>query len=64
MRLITAHRILVVAGIAFFTFYALFQARRWFVTGSIGAAAQAVVALLIAVGFQRYYRTLAGWGKR
>ena len=64
MRLITAHRILIVAGIAFFAFYALLQARQWFLTGSLAAAVQAVVAVLIAVGFQRYYRTLARWGKR
>jgi len=64
MRLITAHRILIVAGIAFFVFYACFQARQWYLTGSVAAAVQAGVAVLVAVGFQRYYRTLARWGKR
>jgi hypothetical protein len=64
MRLITAHRILIVCGIAFFALYALLQARQWYQTGAAGAGAQAIVAALVAIGFQRYYRTLARWGKR
>ena len=64
MRLITAHRILIAFGIAFFLFYALVEARVWLRTGSGTALAQAIFAPLIAFGFAVYYRSLAKrWGK-
>jgi hypothetical protein len=63
MRLITAHRILIIAGIAFFLLYALIEARAWVRTGSATALAQAIVSPLISVGFWLYYRSLAKrWG--
>ena len=64
MRLITAHRILILAGIALFLFYALFQGQRFRVRGDVGSAVQAVVAVAIAIGFILYYRTLSRWGQR
>ena len=65
MRLITAHRILIVAAIAFFLFYAIFQLRLYWRTGTTVALVQAVVALAIAVGFRIYYRSLTRWfGRR
>jgi H+/Cl- antiporter ClcA len=64
VRLITAHRILIVAGIAFFLLYALIEGRQWLRTGSGAALAQAIVAPLVAVAFVVYYRSLAKrWGK-
>jgi hypothetical protein len=64
VRLITAHRILIAAGIGFFILYALIETRAWMRTGSSGALAQAIVSPLIAVGFVVYYRSLAKrWGK-
>jgi len=64
MRLITAHRILIVAGIAFFLLYALIEARAWVRTGSGAALAQALASPLISVGFWLYYRSLAKrWGR-
>ena len=61
MRLITAHRILIGAGIAFFVFYAVIT----LVHGHTPAAlAQAVIALAVAVGLVFYYRTLKRWGSR
>jgi hypothetical protein len=64
VRLITAHRVLIIAGIAFFLFYALIEARQWMRTGSGAALAQAIVAPLVAGGFVVYYRSLAKrWGK-
>ena len=64
MRLITAHRILIVAGIAFFLLYALIEARAYVRTGSYAALAQAIVSPLISVGFWLYYRSLAKrWGR-
>lgn len=65
MKLITAHRILIAAGIAFFLFYALFQTRL-FVTqaGGVGALVQAVVSAAVVVGLILYYRSLKRWGER
>jgi hypothetical protein len=64
VRLITAHRILIAAGIAFFLFYALIQARLWLRTGSGAALAQAIAAPLVSIGLVIYYRSLPRrWGK-
>jgi hypothetical protein len=65
VKLITAHRILIAAGIAFFLFYALVQARFFLVRdGGVGALVQAVVAAAIVVGLALYYRSLKQWGRR
>lgn len=65
MKLITAHRILIAAGIAFFFFYALLQARIYVVRdGGLGAILQAAGALAVAVGLIVYYRSLKQWGQR
>ena len=65
MKLITAHRILIAAGIAFFLFYALVQARLFLTRdGGAGAIVQAVVAAAIVVGLALYYRSLKQWGRR
>ena len=58
MRLITAHRILITAGIAFFVLYALIQLRDYRASGAIVALAQAIVSIVIVVGFVIYYRSL------
>jgi len=65
VKLITAHRILIAAGIAFFIFYALFQARLFVARdGGTGAIVQAVLAAAIAIGLVVYYRSLKQWGRR
>ena len=64
MRLITAHRILIGAGIAFFVFYAALQLRLFVRDGATASLVQAVIALAVAAGFILYYRTLRGWGRR
>ena len=46
MRLITAHRILIGAGIAFFLFYAAFQLRLYLTTGSVASIVQSVSSSL------------------
>lgn len=61
MRLITAHRILIAAGIAFFLFYALIVLTR---DHSATGLVHALVSLAVAVGLALYYRTLKGWGAR
>ncbi|MBI4245748.1 MAG: hypothetical protein HY614_01035 [Candidatus Rokubacteria bacterium] len=63
MRLITAHRILIGAGIAFFLFYAGWRLRRYGASGSPGDIAQAVVSAAVALGLIVYYRSLRGWGR-
>ncbi|PYN78149.1 MAG: hypothetical protein DMD96_21830 [Candidatus Rokuibacteriota bacterium] len=64
MKLITAHRILIGAGIAFFVFYAALQLRLFVRDGATASLVQAVIALAVAAGFILYYRTLRGWGRR
>jgi hypothetical protein len=61
VRLITAHRILIGAGIAFFVFYAMVVLMRdHTATGLV----HALVSLAVAVGLALYYRTLRRWGSR
>ncbi len=63
MRLITAHRILIVVGIVFFALYALWQLRHWLGGDGPTALVQAVVSAAVAVAFVFYYRGLARrWG--
>lgn len=64
MRLITAHRILILAAIAFFLFYAAFLLRRYLDAGGAGLIVQSAIAALVAGGLVAYYRTLKGWGTR
>jgi len=63
VRLITAHRILILAGIAFFVLYAVLRGRRYLAAGDTTDLVHAVVSLAIVVGLQWYFRSLAGWGK-
>jgi hypothetical protein len=64
VRLITAHRILIVCGIAFFVVYAVIRTQKYLAGGGAMDLVQAVVALLVAFGFQWYFRSLARWGRR
>jgi hypothetical protein len=61
VKLITAHRILIGAAIAFFVFYAVILLTR---DGTTAALVQAVVSLVIAIGLVLYYRSLRRWGQR
>jgi hypothetical protein len=64
VKLITAHRILILCGIAFFVMYAVIRTQKYLAGGDTMDLVQAVVALLVAFGFQVYFRSLARWGKR
>jgi hypothetical protein len=64
VRLITAHRILIVCGIALFVVYAVIKTQTYLARGDAFDLVQAVLALLVALGFQWYFRSLARWGKR
>jgi hypothetical protein len=59
VRLITAHRILILCGIAFFVVYAVIKTQKYLARGDTFDLVQAVIALLIAAGFQWYFRSLA-----
>jgi hypothetical protein len=59
VRLITAHRILIAAGIAFFLFYAFFQGRRYLALGEGAALTQAIASIAVAMLLTLYYRGLA-----
>ena len=61
MKLITAHRILIGAGIAFFVLYAVLLLARDRTTAGL---VQSAVSLAVAAGLVLYYRTLRGWGRR
>lgn len=62
VRLITAHRILIGTGIAFFAFYALLHVWHYARDGAGADIVQAAVASAVAVGLVVYYRSLRGWG--
>lgn len=65
MRLITAHRILIAAAIAFFLFYASVQLRRYVSSGDVAVLAQTVVSVVVAGLLVLYYRGLAKrWNRR
>jgi hypothetical protein len=59
VKLITAHRILIIAGIAFFLFYAMVVLSR---DHTASGLVQAVTSLAVVVGLALYYRTLKRWG--
>jgi uncharacterized membrane protein YjjP (DUF1212 family) len=63
VRLITAHRILILCGIAFFVLYAVIRTQKYLARGDTMDLVQAVIALLVALGLQVYFRSLAKWGK-
>jgi hypothetical protein len=63
LRLITAHRILIGAAIAFFVLYAALQLRQYARVLAVASLVQAVVAVVVAIGLVLYYRTLSRWGK-
>jgi hypothetical protein len=64
VRLITAHRILILAAIVFFAVYGLLQLRRYVDLDEMMALGQSVISAVILVGLIFYYRTLKGWGER
>jgi hypothetical protein len=59
VKLITAHRILIGAGIAFFLFYAMVVLTR---DHTAVGFIQAIASLAVVVGLALYYRTLRRWG--
>ena len=58
MKLITAHRILILAAIAFFVFFAVVM---YLKTGSVVIP---LVSLAVAAGLRLYFRSLTRWGRR
>lgn len=64
MRLITAHRILIVAAIVFALILATVQVRAYMGDGSGVRLGIGVLSLAAAGALVVYYRSLAGWGRR
>ena len=64
MRLITAHRILIGAAVAFFVFYAGRTLLTFAGGGGPWALVQSIVSAGIAIGFVLYFRSLRRWGRR
>ena len=62
MRLITAHRVLIAAGIVFFAFYGGLRFRHYLGRGATGDLLQSIVSLLVTGLLILYYRTLRHWG--
>jgi len=63
VRLITAHRILITAGIVFFAFYGGLRVRHYFTGGGVTSdLIHAAVSLMVTVLLILYYRTLRRWG--
>ncbi len=58
MKLITAHRILILAAIAVFVFFAVVM---YLKTGSVVIP---LVSLAVAAALRIYFRSLARWGRR
>jgi hypothetical protein len=58
MKLITAHRILILAAIAFFVFFAVVM---YVKTGSVVIP---LVSLAVAAALRIYFRSLTRWGRR
>lgn len=58
MKLITAHRILIMAAIAFFVFFAVVT---YVKTGSVVIP---LVSLAVAAALRIYFRSLTRWGRR
>jgi hypothetical protein len=63
MKLITAHRILIGAAIAFFALFALVSLRQYGRAPGAAPLVEAVVSVAVAIGLVLYYRTLSRWGK-
>lgn len=60
MQLMTAHKILISAAIAFFLFYALLQLATYVNTGVVSALVRSAISAAVAVGFgiYIYFRSL------
>jgi hypothetical protein len=63
MKLITAHRILIGAAIAFFVFFAGVELRQYMRAPGAAPLVEAVVSAAVAIGLVLYYRTLSRWGE-
>jgi hypothetical protein len=59
VRLITAHRILILCAIAFSVVFAVIKTQKYLAGSGTADLVEAVVALVIAFAFQWYFRSLA-----
>lgn len=64
MRLITAHRILIVAAILFAVVFAAVQVRAYLGDGAAARLGMGGLSLAAAGALVVYYRSLGRWGRR
>lgn len=63
MTLLTAHRILIGAAVAFFIYYGLWEFAGWRAAGAVGGIARGAVSLVAAGGLGWYFLTLRRKGR-
>lgn len=63
MRLITAHKILIVSATLFFLFFASWELRRYLDAGDAWGMGRSALYFLVAVGFGIYFMNLKRWYK-
>ena len=63
MTLLTAHRILISAAVAFFFGFALWELRNYLAGGDLWAAFRSLLYLLVSIGFGIYLKSLKYWYK-
>jgi len=63
MSLLTAHRILIAAAVAFFFGFGLWEFRNYSATGDLWAFFRGVLYLMVSFGFGWYLRSLERWVK-
>jgi cell division protein FtsW (lipid II flippase) len=61
MKLITAHKVLIVSATIFFVFFAAWELNRYSNSDDIWAMARSALYLLVALGFGIYLKNLKRW---
>jgi len=63
IRLLTAHKILIVTAVIFFIFFALWELRGYSQTHDGWAVFRAILYFFVALGFSAYLHRLKRWYK-
>lgn len=61
MTLFTAHKILIASATLFFVFFAFWELRNYFLSGTVWTAARSVLYFLVALGFGVYFKNFHRW---
>lgn len=63
MKLLTAHKILIVSATIFFVFFSFWELRRYSDGNESWALARSVLYFMVALGFGFYFKKLKRWYK-